>query len=470
VRHLLAAALLLAPALHAAGPADETNSVWLVTINNSGQTLREFTLDYGTGKFYYQFIQNGLTYGGYAKIKREQPVSVRYTDGSGAKKERSDLRPLRPSMIGGILRLTFEKGGAVSVEYSRPSSEAPGTGVATYVPGMGIPDWAESGVVALLGGAALLIMAWLARRAWRLGGAIRELFKDRYLERLKGPLNLEYVVCPIPMYSNGSSRPDYWWQGSYRGRMIGLLDGTRLWLGGVDERARCAFKRDRRGVFGYEDYNEGEEVPGTKSPEFTRNLERLSPAVGGVGVLTVALEVELVRGGSPDALLSEDLPRLDAMLAKLGPPPPPIVDAYVEKLKGPLGLELVACPVPMLSLSDADPVPWWQGRYKGRMIGFYGRRGLWLGDVDEETRRYFERDTHGVFQRHETRRQSVPGADGRWFQAELDRLSPAVASVGVLTVALQISLGSAGGPDSLLREDLPRLDAMLQAVASAQEA
>lgn len=460
-------ALLLAPTARAFGPADETNAVWLVTINHTGQNLHEFTLDYGTGRFHYQLFGSGLTFGDYAKVKGVQPMLMRYTDSEGAKHERTIDKPLQPAMIGGIVRLTLEKDGTIFYEYSMATPAAHDPNVID-LRGSGPPWWLEwvlVGALALLGLAAVY---YGIRLAVRLGRGAKEFFKDRFLEALKGPLQLQYVVCPIPMYSNDPKSPEKWWQGTYGGRMVGLRDGTTLWLGGVDEATRCVFTRDGRGDFVYQDYSSGRKIRGVDAA-FRHDLSLLSPVVKAVNVLTVALEVTLDRKGGPEKLLEEDLPRLEALLEALGPPPPPAEQAFVEALKGPLRLERVRCPIPMYSGDEAHPESWWQGEYEGRMLGIRDGGTLWLGKEDEETRGFFVREESGAFRFHDHHGgKPIPGV-GLHFKEQLERLSPAVASVGVLTDALEVWLDPAGSPETLLKEDLPRLERMLAAIAAAQQ-
>lgn len=468
-RLLAVLALLLALRLHALGPADETNAVWLVTINHTGGQLHEFTLDYGTGRFHYQLFDRGLTFGDYAKVKGVQTMMMRYTDPEGAKHERAIDKPLQPAMIGGIVRLTLEKDGTVSYEYSEPSppSAAKDPNVID-LRGSRSPWWLDWVLVAALGLLGLVAVYYGIKLAVRLGRGVKELLKDRFHETLKGPLQLQYVVCPIPMYSNNPRSPDKWWQGTYGGRMVGLRDSTTLWLGGVDEATRCVFTRDGRGDFVYQDYSSGRKIPGVDAG-FRHDLSLLSPVVKGVNVLTVALEVTLDRKGDPAKLLEEDLPRLEALLDALGPPPPPVEEAYVAALKGPLRLERVRCPIPMYSNDESQPESWWQGEYEGRMLGIRDGGTLWLGKEDEETRGYFVREEGGGFRYHDHNDgKPIPGV-GLHFKEELERLSPAAASVGVLSDALEVWLDPSGSPETLLTEDLPRLERMLEALEAAQE-
>ena len=104
-------------------------------------------------------------------------------------------------------------------------------------------------------------------------------------------LGLTRKVCPISMYSNDSSNPDFWHEGTFDGRMLGLLDHGTVWLGESDEETLCAFTRpDAKSPFQGEDFTDRNDHPVLRDEEIARTLTDFSPAVNMVSVLANAVE------------------------------------------------------------------------------------------------------------------------------------------------------------------------------------
>lgn len=115
------------------------------------------------------------------------------------------------------------------------------------------------------------------------------------------------------------------------------------------------------------------------------------------------------------------------------------VHAQAEKR---FGLKYKECPVRMFTMDPDRPKSWWEGVYEGRMLGFLDLDRIWLGAPDEATlvafgrkepgaslagRSFIENPNHAVM--------SDPA-----INALLARLSPAVDSVGILSVAVEASV------------------------------
>jgi len=118
------AVLFVAALLLSCGASEKAetppDSVRVVMVNNSGQHLTKFALDYGLGRIQYEIFSMGYTFSDYARVTGEQPLTVRYYDEAGVVHELTIERPLKIDMIGGTYRLYFEKDNKIQASFDFP--------------------------------------------------------------------------------------------------------------------------------------------------------------------------------------------------------------------------------------------------------------------------------------------------------------------------------------------------------------
>jgi uncharacterized protein len=262
----------------------KVNSVWVAVENRSGREFTRFTLDYGTGrKEVFQF-GDGYTYGEWARAKGHQPLTLSWMEGA----ERKTVDPraaLSPDLIGGRVLLTLKPEGEVAV-LVEPRTHAPDLGdhLDTHA------TW--------LGGLALLLAVPVAVAGLRKAKAAassaaaktKEFFSNPARDGLVAALGLKWTECPVRMYTLDPDRPFHWHQGVLDGRMVGVHDGGRLWVGAPDTAAIVAFQRGPDGTFSGRDFTENDANPLLADAALTAELAKFSPAMRAVGILGVAVE------------------------------------------------------------------------------------------------------------------------------------------------------------------------------------
>lgn len=324
VAHLAPIVLLLA--LAACAKDSGSNSVWLVVKNDTGRHLRDFTLDYGKAAFKYEIFSSGLTFGDYARVSGQQPLSISYTDDAGVRQAPDVGAALSPELIGGRVILTLHPDGSVGREIELRTGPPPGAleRVEDYMP------WIL-GVLALFALPPLVLFLRKAKQAAAAAKTkVKTFFSNPTLDATAAALGLVKKVCPVRMYTMDPAYPESWHEGTLDGRMIGLLDHGRLWVGGPDEETLCSFERpDARTPFQGNDYTEREDNPLLRDEEVARILAGFSPAVTSVGMLADAVEATFNWKSATMEGLVSDAKLLSALRTKVESFDPPLVRAVI---------------------------------------------------------------------------------------------------------------------------------------------
>lgn len=299
---LLPFLLLLPPA--ACSKDSGRNSVWLAVTNETGRTIRDFTLDFGKSSFKYQIFGKGYTYGGYARVSGRQSLTISYTDDAGARQAPNAGAALSPEFIGGRVLLTLRPDGSIGRLDEPRRGPPPGFAAllndySAWIVGalclLGLPPFvlflrkttaaAQDAGARLKGMAANIIpppSGPKGQRDWGSPHAVQKAAAEA--------LGLARKVCPVRMFSNDSDKPEFWYEGTLDDRMVGLLDHGRIWVGAPDEETWYAFERGEGGAFIPDEFFEGETPPVYLDPELPAMMARFSSAVTKVGFLSEAAE------------------------------------------------------------------------------------------------------------------------------------------------------------------------------------
>ncbi len=315
--------LLLAAACEKSG---RRNSVWLVVKNESGQSLQDFSLEHGKDALRYQIFDTGLTHGGWARVPKNQALVMSFTDGVGARMTPPLDKALTPDMVGGVFTITLGPEGRVEQNFE-PMTAAP-AGIRRsegYVPWIG-------GLLALV---AVLPVVLLIRRAGRAAArvpsAVKRLFSNPVLEEAVARLGLTHKVCPVRMFTLDPAHPTWWWEGTADGRMVGLLDSGRIWIGGPDEATLCVFERTAPDApFVGRDFTEREDNPLLRDAATTGLLRELSAAVSSVQILGDAVQAEVAWRRAEAEGIVADARVLSALKSRVEELDPPLVRAVMR--------------------------------------------------------------------------------------------------------------------------------------------
>jgi hypothetical protein len=310
----------------------KVNSVWVAVQNRSGREYTRFVVDYGTGKQEVFQFGDGYTYGEWARTTGHHPLTLSWMEGA----ERRTVDPraaLSPDLIGGRVLLTLKPEGQVEV-LVEPRTHAPDLG-----------DHLDAHST-WLGGLAVLLAVPVAVAALRKAKAgasaaaakAKELLADPVRDGLVAGLGLKWQECPVRMYTLDPDSPFHWHQGALDGRMVGLHQGGRLYVGAPDSATVAVFERGADGAFRGRDFTESQANPLLSDAALAQELTRLSPAMRSVGILGVAVEgVFDWKKATAEGLIA-DAKALSAVRARVEGFDPPLVRAVLagdtEKVRG----------------------------------------------------------------------------------------------------------------------------------------
>lgn len=338
--------LVLLLALAACAKNSGRNSVWLVVKNETGRHIRDFALDYKTGAFKYELFSSGLTFGDYARVSGVHPLTISYTDDAGVRQAPDVGAELKPELIGGRVILTLRADGSVGREIEGRTGPPPGAlqAVEDYMP------WIL-GVLALLALPPLVLFLRKAKEGAAAAKAgLKKAFSNPVLDGAAAALGLVRKICPVRMFTLDPARPESWHEGTLDGRMLGLLDHGRLWVGGPDEATLCAFGRESaQAPFAGRDFTEREDNPLLRDEEIARLLAGFSSAVRSVEALADAVEASFDWKSATVAGVVRDAKLLSDLRTKIESFDPPLVRAVMrgdeaavrELVKGGADLEAV---------------------------------------------------------------------------------------------------------------------------------
>jgi|CXWL01.1.fsa_nt_gi hypothetical protein len=320
------AMLILLLAFSACAKDSGGNSVWLVVKNETGRAIRDFTLDYGSASFQYAIFDSGSTQGGYARVRDRQPLSMSYTDDAGARQAPKIDAVLSPEMIGSVVTLTVRADGAVVSEVQARTGAPPrGARIEDYAP------WIIGVLALLLLPPTILFIRKAKAAAADVPARAKAFFSNPVLEGAAASLGLVKKICPVRMFTMDPSHPESWHEGTLNGRMIGLLDSGRLWVGSPDQATMCAFGRaNAQAPFVGRDFTERDDSPLLSDGEIARILAQMSSAVMNVGVLGDAVEAEFNwKSATPESVAS-DARLLSSLRDRVVSFDPPLVRAVMH--------------------------------------------------------------------------------------------------------------------------------------------
>lgn len=319
------APIVLLLALAACVKDCEHNSAWLSITNKSGRHTRDFTLDYGQSAFKYEIFGPGITYGGYARISGRQTLSISYTDDAGVRQTQDAGMALSPDLIGATVNLTLRPDGTIGHEV-HPRNGPPDelARLEDYMP------WIL-GVLALFALPPLVLFLRKAKEAAATAMTrVNTFFSNPVLDATVAALGLVKKICPVPMFTMNNAHPQSWYEGTLDGRMVGLLEHGRLWVGGPDEATLCSFGRaNAQAPFVSRDFAEREDIPILRDEEVARLLSGFSPATTSVGVLAAAVEATFDWTTATAEGLVSDAKLLSALRTKVDSFDPPLVRAVM---------------------------------------------------------------------------------------------------------------------------------------------
>ena len=302
------------------------NSVWLVVKNESGQSLQDFSLEHGKGAFRYQVFSAGFTQGGWARVTQDQALVMSFTDGAGARMTPPLDKALTPDMIGGVFTITLGPDGRVEQNFEPRTATQDGINrFEDYFPWIG-------GLLALLAVPPLVLLIRRAgSAAARARSAVKRFFSNPVLEEAVARLGLARKVCPVQMYTLDPAHPTSWWEGTADGRMVGLLDIGRIWIGAPDEETLCIFGRTEPGDrFAGHDFTEREDNPLLSDAATAGLLSELSAAVSSVHILGDAVQAEFAWGRAQAEGIVADVRVLSALKSRVEELDPPLVRAVMR--------------------------------------------------------------------------------------------------------------------------------------------
>ncbi|MEK7389413.1 MAG: ankyrin repeat domain-containing protein [Elusimicrobiota bacterium] len=323
---------------------DGRNSVWLAVSNESGRDVRGLTLVCGKATLTKPVLAAGRTQAGWARLPKPQPLSLSFIDQADVRQTPDVGADVSPSLIGGRVLLTLHADGSV-VRLDEPSLAPPRSlshtiddfindnapWLAVVLGLMILPPlvyfFRKTKAAAQDAGARLKDMAAKVAAAATAPATV-EAPRDRGAPgatqlAAAAALGLTRKVCPVSMFSNDSSRPEFWYEGTLDGRMVGLLDHGRIWLGAPDEKIWYAFERGKDGAFLPDQFFEGETPPVYLDPELPAMMARFSPAVTKVGFLSEAVEAMIDWSRASADSVTADAKLLAAIRnrAEAGEPP-----------------------------------------------------------------------------------------------------------------------------------------------------
>lgn len=332
------------------GESAPKNSVWFVTKNETGRSLYSFSLDYGTGKFNFEWFDRGLIHGDYVKVLGKQPLTVKFKDKAGKIHQYALERPLTADMDGGIFTVHLKPEGKAEFEFSAaPQHEDLGSIIrAASATSEGRVKLLIS-LTVIIGGPLLAFI--IIRGLIRLPARLKKIFTFPVLNELKARMSLSRTKCPVLRYSSDSARTP-WWQGAIDGRMLGV-DSDRIWIGGVDGATLFYLERLAPGAspssgrkrlesyygnaanavterFCGDNLSGSSDFPLLRHEALMGGLPNLSPAVTDIIICSAAVQATIDwRNAQIDAVLA-DVKILSAIVSAIEESRPPLIAAILK--------------------------------------------------------------------------------------------------------------------------------------------